>query len=35
MARLGRVVVEAIVHHYGRNELLRRLDEQARVVDAA
>ena len=25
MARLGRVVVEAIVHHYGRQELLRRL----------
>jgi len=25
MARLGRVVVEAIVHHYGRNEFLRRL----------
>ena len=25
MARLGRVVVEAIVHHYGRDELLRRL----------
>ena len=25
MAALGRVVVEAIVHHYGRDELLRRL----------
>jgi len=25
MARLGRVIVEAIVHHYGRDELLRRL----------
>jgi hypothetical protein len=25
MARLGRVVVEAVVHHYGRNEFLRRL----------
>jgi hypothetical protein len=25
MASLGRVVVEAIVHHYGRDELLRRL----------
>jgi hypothetical protein len=25
MAALGRVVVEAIVHHYGRKELLRRL----------
>ncbi len=25
MARLGRVVAEAIVHHYGRAELLRRL----------
>lgn len=25
MARLGRVVSEAIVHHYGRDELLRRL----------
>jgi hypothetical protein len=25
MAALGRVIVEAIVHHYGRNELLRRL----------
>jgi len=25
MARLGRVVVEAIVHHYGRHEFLRRL----------
>jgi hypothetical protein len=25
MARLGAVVVEAIVHHYGRDELLRRL----------
>ena len=25
MARLGRVVVEAIVHHYGRDEFLRRL----------
>jgi hypothetical protein len=25
MARLGRVVVEAIVHHYGREEFLRRL----------
>ena len=25
MARLGRVVAEAIVHHYGRQELLRRL----------
>src|ERR1700752_1829044 len=25
MARLGRLLVEAIVHHYGRDELLRRL----------
>jgi hypothetical protein len=25
MARLGRVISEAIVHHYGRDELLRRL----------
>lgn len=25
MARLGRVIVEALVHHYGRNEFLRRL----------
>lgn len=25
MATLGRVIVEAIVHHYGRDELLRRL----------
>src|ERR1700720_2815161 len=25
MARLGAVVAEAIVHHYGRDELLRRL----------
>ncbi|MET0987644.1 MAG: DUF763 domain-containing protein [Steroidobacteraceae bacterium] len=25
MAKLGRVLVEAIVHHYGRDELLRRL----------
>src|ERR671924_1186556 len=25
MARLGRVLVEAIVHHYGRDELIRRL----------
>ncbi len=25
MARLGRVIVEAIVHHYGRDELVRRL----------
>jgi uncharacterized protein len=25
MAKLGRVIVEAIVHHYGRDELLRRL----------
>src|SRR3569833_3394912 len=25
MASLGRVIVEAIVHHYGRDELLRRL----------
>jgi hypothetical protein len=25
MARLGRVVAEAIIHHYGRDELLRRL----------
>jgi hypothetical protein len=25
MARLGRVIVEAIVHHYGRDEFLRRL----------
>jgi hypothetical protein len=25
MARLGRVIVEAIVHHYGREEFLRRL----------
>src|SRR5512140_1383909 len=25
MERLGRVLVEAIVHHYGRAELLRRL----------
>lgn len=25
MARLGAVIAEAIVHHYGRNELLRRL----------
>ena len=25
MAALGRVVVEAVVHHYGRDELLRRL----------
>src|ERR1044072_1374971 len=25
MAALGRVIVEALVHHYGREELLRRL----------
>jgi uncharacterized protein len=25
MARLGVVITEAIVHHYGRDELLRRL----------
>src|SRR4029453_9383369 len=25
MARLGAVITEAIVHHYGRDELLRRL----------
>jgi hypothetical protein len=25
MARLGAVITEAIVHHYGREELLRRL----------
>src|SRR5262245_290109 len=25
MARLGRIIVEAVVHHYGRDELLRRL----------
>jgi hypothetical protein len=25
MAKLGRVIVEAIVHHYGREEILRRL----------
>jgi uncharacterized protein len=25
MARLGRVMIEAIVHHYGRDEVLRRL----------
>ena len=25
MTRLGAVISEAIVHHYGRNELLRRL----------
>src|SRR3954466_1898676 len=25
MARLGAVMAQAIVHHYGRNELLRRL----------
>src|ERR1051326_8211819 len=25
MSRLGRVIAEAIVHHYGRDELLRRL----------
>ena len=25
MARLGRVIVEAIAHEYGRNEVLRRL----------
>jgi len=25
MARLGRVIVEAIAHHYGRQEVLRRL----------
>src|SRR3954469_22103776 len=25
MSRLGRVIVEAIVHHYGRDEVLRRL----------
>src|SRR6195952_2141983 len=25
MAALGRVIVEAVVHHYGRDELLRRL----------
>ena len=25
MASLGRVMVEAMVHHYGRDELLRRL----------
>jgi hypothetical protein len=25
MARLGAVVTEAIVHHYGREEMLRRL----------
>ena len=25
MASLGRVIVEAIVHHYGRDEVLRRL----------
>jgi hypothetical protein len=25
MARLGAVIVEAIIHHYGRDELLRRV----------
>ena len=25
MARLGRAIVEALVHHYGRDEVLRRL----------
>jgi hypothetical protein len=25
MASLGRVIVEAVVHHYGRDEFLRRL----------
>src|SRR6202789_4496391 len=25
MASLGRVIVEAVVHHYGRDEVLRRL----------
>lgn len=25
MERLGRVIVEALVHHYGRDEALRRL----------
>src|SRR6187402_29310 len=25
MARLGRVIVEAVAHHYGREEVLRRL----------
>ena len=25
MTRLGAVIVEAIIHHYGRDELLRRL----------
>ena len=25
MARLGRVITEAVVHHYGRDEFLRRL----------
>ena len=25
MARLGRVIVEAVVHHYGRDEMVRRL----------
>jgi uncharacterized protein len=25
MAKLGRVIVEALVHHYGRDEVLRRL----------
>src|SRR5262249_49183607 len=27
MSRLGGVIVEAIVHHYGRDELLRRLSQ--------
>jgi hypothetical protein len=30
MAALGRVIVEAIVHHYGRDELLR---NPVRVID--
>src|ERR1700747_980972 len=33
MTRLGAVIGEAIVHHYGRDELLRRLAHA--VIDAA
>jgi Protein of unknown function (DUF763)/Autoinducer binding domain len=33
MTRLGAVISEAIVHHYGRDELLRRL--AAAVIEAA
>src|ERR1700730_16501229 len=34
MTRLGAVMSEAIVHHYGRNELLRRLAHPRSLADA-